>query len=235
MNQDKKHTPQFKTLFCLTLYQGLNYRFRTAFLALLLFFSLSLVFNVQASSLDPSILKEGDIIFHESLSKQSKALKLATKSRYTHIGILFRFGQELKVLEAVEPVRITELESFIARGKNRHFVIKRLNNFDQHLSDQKIQKMKDYGRSFLGRHYDPFFEWSDERIYCTELVWKIYKKIIGVELGPLSHLSDFDLSDPFVQKMMKARYGSKIPYHENVMSPSDMFKSELLVTVIEKN
>jgi len=47
---------------------------------------------------------DGDIIFHESLSGQSKALKLATKSRYTHVGIMFKENGKWIVYEAAQPV-----------------------------------------------------------------------------------------------------------------------------------
>ena len=41
------------------------------------------------------------------------------------------------------------------------------------------------GRQLEGKHYDFWFEWSDERIYCSELVWKIYRRGLGIELGEL--------------------------------------------------
>ena len=44
--------------------------------------------------------------------------------------------------------------------------------------------MRQVGESFRGRPYDLTFEWSDERIYCSELVWKIYERALGIEIGP---------------------------------------------------
>ncbi len=183
--------------------------------------------------LDLSIIKEGDIIFHESRSVQSKAIRLATKSRYTHTGIIFRKQKRLYVLEAVEPVGITGIHAFMKRGVNGHFVVKRLKNRDQLLTERTIKKMKEYGKRFMGKKYDPYFGWSDERIYCSELVWKIYKKILGVEIGKLQELGNFDLTHASVKQLMKIRYGSKIPYKEKVISVSSLFNAENLETVIE--
>jgi hypothetical protein len=182
-----------------------------------------------------SKLQEGDIIFHESLSEQAKAIKLATKSRYSHVGIIFKYKDELKVLEAIQPVKITELESFVKRGVNQHFVIKRIKNSEDLLTKDKIRMMKEYGNSFIGKNYDLYFQWSNEKIYCTELVWKIYHKILNLELGELKTLEDFNLTDPIVKKIMKARYGSKIPLKEPVISPSDMFDSQILEEIIRVN
>ncbi|TGK81342.1 YiiX family permuted papain-like enzyme [Leptospira noumeaensis] len=186
-----------------------------------------------AKPIDISKLEEGDIIFHESKSEQATAIKLATKSRYTHVGMIFKYGDTFKVLEAIEPVKITDIHKFIQRGSNKHFVIKRIQNSKLTLTPDTLQKMKDYGNSLLGKHYDLYFEWSDDRIYCTELVWKLYDKFTGIKIGDLKTLKDFDLSSKQVQTLMKKRYGKNIPYAEPVISPVDMFQSKELITVME--
>lgn len=183
--------------------------------------------------IDRSKLQEGDIIFHESKSEQATAIKLATKSRYTHVGIIFKYGNVYKVLEAIEPVKITDLDSFIKRGTNQHFVIKIIHHANQILKPEIIFQMKEYGNSLIGKHYDLYFEWSENRIYCTELVWKLYEKFTGLKIGDLKTLKEFDLSSKPVQSLMKKRYGNKIPYSEPVISPVDMFHSKELMTVFE--
>ena len=187
--------------------------------------------NTNKSDLLPGLLKEGDIIFQESLSDQSKAIKLATHSRYSHVGIIFKFNNQFQVLEAVQPVTITPLNKFINKGKNHHYVIKRLINYSSIIDQSAINKMKTYGKLFIGKNYDIYFEWSDERIYCSELVWKIYKNTLNIEIGKLEKLKDFDLNSTVVKNLMKKRYGTNIPYNELVISPESMFKSKYLLTV----
>jgi len=91
--------------------------------------------------------------------------------------------------------------------------------------------MKQAGKQFIGKDYDGTFEWSDDRIYCSELVWKIYKKGAGIELGQLKKLKDFDLSSQAVKAKLKEHYGNNIPLNEPVISPVAIFDSPLLVTV----
>ncbi|EMO25788.1 orthopoxovirus protein, PF05708 family [Leptospira interrogans serovar Bataviae str. HAI135] len=201
---------------------------------ILIFLSVSCI-ALKATDLDNSNIIEGDIIFHESNSEQSKAIRLATRSPYTHAGIIFKYGNEYKVLEAVEPVKLTPLSAFIKRGKKYHYVIKRLKNRNDILSKNKLAEMKRYGESFLGKHYDIYFGWSDDRIYCTELIWKLYNKVTGKRLGELKTLKDFNLSSMQVQSLMKKRYGNKIPYSEPVISPVDMFESAELETILSAN
>lgn len=192
-----------------------------------------LLTSLYAKSLNQSLLLEGDIIFQESLSEQATAIKLATKSRYTHVGIIFKYGNTYKVLEAIEPVKITDLNLFIQRGKNKHFVIKRIKGAKEILTPERISQMKNYGSSLLGKHYDLYFEWSEDRIYCTELVWKMYDRFTGLKIGNLKTLKDFDISSNQVQSLMKKRYGKEIPYSEPVISPVDMINSTELITILE--
>lgn len=184
-----------------------------------------------ARGFDLSLLKEGDILFQETVSDQATALKLATHSRYTHVGLVFQERGTWVVYEAVQPVRITPLSHFIQRGVKGHFVAKRVRNAEAILTPDALNKMKKQGASYMGRDYDLYFEWSDKRLYCTELVWKIYKDTLNVEVGRLQTLKDFDLAHPFVQGLMKQRYGAKIPYNEKVISVNAMFDSDQLTTV----
>jgi len=90
--------------------------------------------------------------------------------------------------------------TWIARGKDGHFVIKRLKNADHVLTAETLQKMKQEGEIFKGKNYDLTFEWSDDKIYCSELIWKIYQRATGIEIGKLQKLSDFDLTNEAVKQ-----------------------------------
>jgi uncharacterized protein YycO len=150
------------------------------------------------------------------------------------MGIIYENEGSYFVYEAVQPVKLTPLEAWIRRGKNGHYVIKRLANASQVLTSATLAKMKQIGERFKGKSYDIYFEWSDDKIYCSELVWKIYKEATGIEIGHLEKLSDFDLSHNAVKAKMKERYGTAIPVNEQVISPAAMFSSEKLVLVEEK-
>ena len=180
---------------------------------------------------DQDEIKNGDLIFQTSLSPQSKAIQLATKSKYSHCGLIYKDGNNFYVFEAVQPVKRTPLDKWIARGQDGKYVIKRLKNADQVLTPTTLTKMRQIGDQFKGKNYDLTFEWSDNKIYCSELIWKIYQRATGIEIGKLEKLSDFDLTNEAVKKIMKERYGDNIPAEEIVISPASIFDSELLTTV----
>lgn len=177
-------------------------------------------------------LQNGDLIFQTSQSAQSKAIQLATKSKYSHCGIIYKENGKWFVFEAIQPVQQTPLDQWIARGKDSHYVVKRLKNADEVLTDANFANMKAVAQKMGGKDYDLYFEWSDDRIYCSELIWKIYKEGTGIEIGKLQELKDFDLTHPAVKAKLKERYGNNIPQHEKVISPAAMFNSDLLTTVI---
>jgi uncharacterized protein YycO len=180
-----------------------------------------------------NLLKNGDIIFHNSKSTQSRAIEMATHSKYTHCGIIYIKDKDYYVLEAIQPVKTTSLAAFIARGNGGHYVIKCIKNATQILTDSVLNNMQAIGNQFLGKDYDITFEWNDDKIYCSELVWKIYQRGAGVELGKLATLKEFDLNNELVKRIMRKRYGTNINYEEKVISPASVFESKNLEIVKE--
>ncbi len=207
---------------------------------IILLIGLTIIFGCSNSSSQEDIkelgqkIQNGDIIFQTSKSSQSKAIQLATNSKYSHMGIIYENDGQFLVYEAVQPVKLSPLAEWINRGENGHYVIKRLANADQVLTSTTLIKMKQVGEKFNGKSYDIYFEWSDDKIYCSELVWKIYKQAVDIEIGQLEQLADFDLSNDIVKAKMKERYGESIPMDEKVISPATMFESDKLITIEKK-
>ena len=201
------------------------------FVATKLDLPLTLTHKTDSLSSIQKKIQNGDLIFHTSRSAQSKAIQLATHSRYSHCGILYKVNDSWMVFEAVQPVKLTPLAKWINRGKDQKYVVKRLKNHNL-LSASVLSKIKKEGNEFMGKAYDITFEWSDEKIYCCELIWKIYKRALGIELGQLQTLNEFDLSNNQVQQIMRKRYGNHIPLQEKVISPERIYNSNLLTTVV---
>jgi hypothetical protein len=176
-------------------------------------------------------VQEGDIVFQTSQSAQSQAIQAATHSPYSHMGlILFRNGAPY-VLEARAWTRLTPYREWIHRGEGGRYVVKRLRDSAPLHDPTRLEALRRAALAFLRRPYDDYFEWSDERVYCSELVWKAYDRGIGVQLGALAPLISFDLSSPVVKTKLTERYGSKVPLNERVISPAAMFASPLLEEV----
>ncbi|MDR3157849.1 MAG: hypothetical protein LBU11_02315 [Zoogloeaceae bacterium] len=122
----------------------------------------------------------------------------------------------------------TPLAKWIRRGKDRKFALRRLKARARILTPQTLARMKKIAAGYLGKEYDLHFAWDDERLYCSELVWKIYQRGAGLEVGKLQKPGDFDLNDKLVKSQLREQHGSRVPLNENVISPAAMLSSERL-------
>ena len=147
---------------------------------------------------------------------------------------MYEEGGNWQVLEAVQPVKRTRLADWVARGQGSHFVTKRLRDAGAVLTPAALSSLKAAGQPLLGHNYDLYFGWSDDRIYCSELIWKVYERGLGRRLGQLQQLRDFDLSNPAVQVKLRERYGRNLPLAETVISPVSIFNSPELVIVLRR-
>lgn len=192
-----------------------------------------LIFNllppVSANEAKAIVFREGDIVFSGSDAGQGGAIMAATRSIYTHCGIVFNKEGKWMVLEAVQPVGVVSLEGFKSRAKPGTFKVSRLKI---PLSATHHQLAKAWAETQIGKNYDSKFLWGDEKLYCSELVWKIFKQA-GVELCEPRRFRDYQLDDPKVKHVIKERFGAlaNLPEDEPVVAPSDLANSKLLTDV----
>lgn len=189
----------------------------------LLFAIISIVAFSIYSFKQTSPYKDGDIIFQTTKGETGLAIQLATHSQYNHCGMLFFENNQWVVYEAVQPVSRISLADFNARGKG---TVMRLAHTA--LSPIDIGKLKAVFKTYENKNYDLAFNWSDDRLYCSELVYKLYQKGLNIELCKPRKLRDFDLSNPLVKQKLTEKYSGNIPLDEPMVSPQDIFSSTLL-------
>jgi len=190
----------------------------------------AVLFGLLASSaaIAAPALRDGDLVFQTSRSGQSLAIQRATHSPWSHMGVILMRDGKPFVFEAGATVRYTPLATWAARGAGGAYTVRRLK---QRLSTAQATKLRAAAGKYAGRPYDLYFEWSDDRIYCSELAWKMYHDALGIEIGARQQLREFDLTDPAVKAKMRERYGNHVPLKEPVISPGAMYDSPLLETI----
>lgn len=175
--------------------------------------------------------QDGDLIFHQSQTMQAKAILEATGSAWSHVGILFQDGGKWYVAEAVQPVRVTTLSSFLKRGKGGHYRTYRLPG----LQAVHKQAIRTFVESKIGTDYDLYFEWSDDLLYCSELVYKAFMYATGTELGTVQKFRDLKLDGPFVKELIRRRIqdtGRQLNLDEPIVTPISQMKDTDLKLVI---
>ena len=178
--------------------------------------------TITAETGPVSEVREGDVIFQTSKSQQSPLIQIGTRSKITHCGIIVMRGGKPYVLETLKTLVLTPLDKFIARGEDGKYWIKR--------SSKENIKIK-YAK-YLGKPYDLSFKFDNGRFYCSELVYDIYQKQLGIQLAEPRQVKDYLIlfTDrlPKLKRAMKRRGISKEQY---AIAPVDIFNSEYLESV----
>ena len=169
-------------------------------------------------------VKEGDVIFQTSQSEQSPLIQIGTRSMITHCGIVVMKGGKPYVLETQRTIVLTPFDKFIARGKDGRYWLKRSNK----------DNIKIKYNSYLGKPYDLAFKFDNGKFYCSELIYDIYIKQLGIELCKPKKVGDYLILGtdelPKIEKAMKKRGITKEQY---AIAPVDIFNSEHLNGVDE--
>ncbi|MBR6655083.1 MAG: hypothetical protein IKL20_00565 [Alistipes sp.] len=162
---------------------------------------------------DLTTLREGDILFIETTSFQSKFVKLGMMSIWSHCGIAVNTPEGVQIMEADTTVRILPIEKFVDKSVGKKYIIKRP---EQQLT-QPIDKDK-----WLGKWYDLKFSFDNDEVYCSELVWLIYKEQ-GIELCPPIKINEhFMVRLPMMQDALRERGISPEQY---AVAPCDLLRA----------
>jgi hypothetical protein len=198
----------------------------------------TIVGGVAAWELAPAYLaywkyqpREGDLLF-QSLphSRLVNAIEGATASPYSHCGMVARVNGKWVVYEAFRKVETTPLRQFIFRGRNDAFAVYRLEPDCQQYVPATIRQVE----LFLGRPYDVRYRMDDEKIYCSELIYKAYDLATGGQkLGQLVRLGDLDWR-PHKSTIEFYEQGP-VPLNRQMITPRDLAEADQLQLVYSHN
>jgi len=176
------------------------------------------------------VLRSGDLVLQQSTSHQAAAIAEASGSPWTHVGIVFERDGDLEVLEAIGPVQWTPLDAWVARGVDDAVVAVRVGGADG-LDVATVAAVRAAGEAMLGRRYDTVFEWSDDRVYCSELTFKAFERGAGLEVGALVTFADLALDGPAARALIEARLDADPDGAEPIVTPGSVLDDADVVVV----
>ena len=170
----------------------------------------------------------GDIIF-QSLPRNAvvDAIEGATGSPYSHCGIVMRNRTGLHVLEALGTVHETPLKLWVGRGRGQAFDVFRFKPIYRDCIPEFIEAAQKY----RGRPYDIRYRMDDEKIYCSELIYKAYRDVTESKLGKLVKLGDLEWGAH--EDTIIAIEGS-LPLERLMITPKDLAAAEQLELVFSR-
>ena len=208
-----------------------------------------------------SKLEPGDIVFIRS--RTANAALIAALSNveekddaddvFTHCGIIFKDGAELKVYEgegrgAGNHLTLSAWQEDESKGevngvkKNdlHHIYAMRWNGQPELATG--LDKLLKKAKELHDTRYDHGFFWTDKRAYCSELVWRAFE-VAGFRLGKLPTMGEYvALARPDVAQKVKDKLeAAKNEYregrgylpNESAISPEDIYKSSVLTPITD--
>jgi Permuted papain-like amidase enzyme, YaeF/YiiX, C92 family len=149
-------------------------------------------------------------------------IRSVTHSRYSHVGIVLREGDELMVWEALGPVGPTPLVEWVHRGIREELAIYRFS--------APITRLADEVRAMRGLPYDGDYQWDDERIYCSELIAKAVNRALGEHAFEPKPIGPLGVYAERIRKLSGGRLTEATP----IVSPLDLTRSPLVTKIVDE-
>ncbi len=186
------------------------------YLSLFFIFFFLTQFSVYANELS---LMEGDVIGETEIIEDSSTayIEAATRSRFGHIGVVFKYNGELKVFEEYPPqAQIVTVDEFLNRSPGKFAVIRN----PKALTSDQLETMKSVALNLVENEYPYNYSQikNDSSMNCSEFVNFVFSKI-GFTLGKVETIGKLHL---------KSFIGH--PWRLWKMGNPDISKNDLVIT-----
>ncbi len=150
------------------------------------------LFGIVAVSTEPQLVKfhNGDVVLQASQSDRAALIRKASRSPYSHVGVVEVTSDGVYVIEAISPVSRTPIERWAKRGIDGRVTVLRMKD----LSEADGLRVVRTAKRALGRPYDARYRWDDEKLYCSELVAKSYERGAARKVGRQEVLKNLNLT-----------------------------------------
>jgi hypothetical protein len=214
-----------------------------------------------------SKLHQGDMVFIRSRSQNAEGIAMLSDPTaepdedriFTHCGIVLREDGQLKVLEGAgrgtPPLTLENCQTEEAidvaheHGDNPHHIYVRRWRSAEDLAEAKLASLIEKAKKLHSKPYDHAFSWTDDKMYCSELIWKAYaaaslslphSTVDSYMKSVQKVLDDPNLDDGKRTKLSAAlkrlalnRGGPAVDPDEYAVSPEDIFNSKDLVSITD--
>ena len=199
---------------CIAIFPGCRSRQKTA---------------AEPAEYDP---QAGDFVF-QSLPHNPliDAIEGSSGSPFSHCGIVkqravaHKYSGSWVVIEAIGPVKETTLSWWIAQGRGSGYVVFRLRD----PLAKKVPAIIAAAERYEGRPYDIHYDMDDEKIYCSELLYKAVRDATGKKIGRIRKLGELNWR-PYEQVIRSIENGG-LPLEREMITPRDFSEAPELQEV----
>ncbi|MDP1826387.1 MAG: YiiX/YebB-like N1pC/P60 family cysteine hydrolase [Archangium sp.] len=172
-------------------------------------------------------VQSGDVVLQASTSERSALIRKASRSPYSHVGVIEVAKDGVFVIEAVQPVSRTPLSKWVKRGEGGWVTVLRAKGLDVAARNRVVTAAK----KELGKPYDARYRWDDERLYCSELVVKAFARGASLSVGQQEVVKTLELSDE--ELALAAKLG--VSPSQTLVTPGSLVGDEAFEVIAEKS
>jgi len=173
----------------------------------------------------------GDVLFQSLPNPMGvdivDAIEGATNSPYSHCGVVLRKGDEWYVIEGMVPfVQEIPLFEWVQRSRGQMCVYRLKPELREKIPEWIAEMKKE-----LGKPYDYQYKMEDDCVYCSELPFDAWKRLMDENMGTLVKLGDLDWTD-YREVIEEIEGSSKIPEDREMITPRDLARAPQLQFVL---
>lgn len=189
-----------------------------------------------AHAVKVSELRPGDVLLQPLSCWACALIEAEEETIYSHVGVVLAVQPEVVVAEAFSKVRKQTLAEFNAkteRGQKILVIRFRNDRLVRDIEAEAAKFMQIFEEDFMGAYYDAEFRWNNfdqygrEKLYCSELVTKLFQALTGVET-PVKRMHFQKNRDAWT-----TYFRGNVPDGQWGNSPGDFHRSDLFYEVGE--
>ena len=169
--------------------------------------------------------RNGDVVLQASRSVRSALIRKASRSKYSHVGLIEVSPEGVFVIEAIAPVSRTPWAQWRARGEGGWATVLRAKSLEAPV----LRRVVAAAKRELGKPYDARYRWDDERLYCSELVVKAFARGADLSIGRQEQVKSLELTAADLK--LAAKLG--VSAEQSLVTPGSLATDEAFEVIAE--
>jgi len=172
-------------------------------------------FQKKNYTFDQRHFKTGDVLLQHIPGRLTSVIKDVTNSFYSHCGMVVIKNRQIYVIEAIGPVKYTPLSRWLKQGRDNFTQLRPL-YFENH----QLAMVVTEAEKLLGKPYDIQYELDEEKIYCSELIYKAFLRASKKEVGKKEALSTLNWKphEDFIRHLCRGQ----LPLKRELVTPESL-------------
>jgi hypothetical protein len=178
-------------------------------------------------------LQSGDLVFLAIPNPLYRRVALATGSKTSHVGIAFQNDDgSWQIAESTFPFsKYTPLERYLRRTENGWVCVRRIKGG---LTDGQVVALRQESDRRMGIFYHLGFNYQSPGLFCSKLVFDVYRSALGVQVGELETFQAILEKQPSTSlTFWRFWFFGLVPWSRLTVTPASQLASTVFDTIFQ--